>query len=32
MKQQILRLPAEKLFEEELNALIKAETEPVPQG
>ena len=32
MEQQILRLPAEKLFEEELNALIKAEKYPVPQG
>ena len=32
MVQQILRLPAEKLFEEELNALIKAEKYPVPQG
>ena len=32
MEQQILRLPAEQLFEEELNALIKAETDPVPQG
>lgn len=32
MEQQILRLPAEKLFEEELNALIKAEKDPVPQG
>lgn len=32
MEQQILRLPAEKLFEEELNALIKAETDPIPQG
>lgn len=30
--EQILRLPAEKLFEEELNALIKAEKDPVPQG
>lgn len=30
--QEILRLPAEKLFEEELNALIKAESDPVPQG
>lgn len=32
MEQQILRLPAEKLFEEELNALIKAETDPIPKG
>ena len=32
MEQQILRLPAEKLFEEELNALIKAEKDPIPQG
>lgn len=30
--QEILRLPAEKLFEEELNALIKAEKDPIPQG
>ncbi|MBD5130908.1 MAG: AAA family ATPase [Ruminococcaceae bacterium] len=32
MEQQILRLPAEQLFEEELNALIKAESDPVPKG
>lgn len=32
MEQQILRLPAEKLFEEELNALIKAEKDPIPAG
>ena len=32
MEQNILRLPAEKLFEEELNALIKAESDPVPTG
>lgn len=32
MEQQILRLPAEKLFEEELNALIKAEKDPIPTG
>lgn len=32
MEQQILRLPAEKIYEEELNALIKAETDPIPQG
>ncbi len=31
MEQEILRQPAEKLFEEELNALIKAESDPVPQ-
>ena len=32
MEQEILRQPAEKLFEEELNALIKAERDPIPQG
>lgn len=32
MDNNILRLPAEKLFEEELNALIKAEKDPVPAG
>lgn len=32
MEQEILRLPAEKLFEEELNALIKAEKDPIPTG
>lgn len=32
MEQQILRLPAEKLFEEELSALIKAEKDPIPAG
>lgn len=32
MENNILRLPAEKLFEEELNALIKAEKDPVPAG
>ena len=32
MEQNILRLPAEKLFEEELNALIKAEKDPIPTG
>ncbi len=32
MDNSILRLPAEQLFEEELNALIKAETDPVPEG
>lgn len=32
MEQQILRLPAEKLYEEELNALIKAEKDPIPTG
>ena len=31
-KENILRLPAEKLFENELNALIKAEADPVPKG
>ena len=32
MEQEILRQPAEKLFEEELNALINAERDPIPQG
>ena len=32
MDNSILRLPAEQLFEEELNALIKADTDPVPEG
>ncbi len=32
MDNSILRLPAEQLFEEELNALIKAEKDPVPEG
>ncbi len=32
MDNSILRLPAEKLFEEELNALIKAEKDPIPEG
>lgn len=32
MDNSILRLPAEKLFEEELNALIKEEKDPIPEG
>lgn len=32
MEKQDLRLPAEQLFAEELNALIKAETDPIPEG
>lgn len=32
MDNSILRLPAEQLFEEEINALIKAETNPIPDG
>lgn len=32
MDNSILRLPAEQLFEEEINALIKAETDPIPEG
>ncbi len=32
MDNSILRLPAEQLFEEELNALIKAEKDPIPEG
>lgn len=32
MEQQILRLPAEQLFQEEIQALIHAETHPIPTG
>ncbi len=32
MEQQILRLPAEQLFQKEIDALIKAEKDAVPQG
>ncbi len=32
MKQEVLRLPAEQLFQKEIDALIAAETNPVPQG
>lgn len=32
MEQQILRLPAEQLFQEEIDALIAAEKDPVPAG
>ncbi len=32
MEQQVLRLPAEQLFQKEIDALIAAETEPVPAG
>ncbi len=32
MEQQILRLPAEQLFQKEIEALIAAEKEPVPAG
>ena len=32
MAQEILRLPAEQLFQEELDALIKAEKDPIPTG
>lgn len=32
MDNSVLRLPAEQLFEDELNVLIKAETDPVPEG
>lgn len=29
---KVMRLPAEKLYEKEIKALIKAETDPVPEG
>ncbi|MDE7428001.1 MAG: AAA family ATPase [Lachnospiraceae bacterium] len=32
MSEEILRLPAEKLFQEEIDALIAAEKNPVPSG
>lgn len=32
MKQQVLRLPAEQLFQKEIDALIAAEKDPVPAG
>ncbi len=32
MDQQILRLPAEQLFQKEIDALIAAEKDPVPTG
>ncbi len=32
MEKQILRLPAEQLFQKEIDALIKAEKDPVPEG
>lgn len=32
MKQEILRLPAEQLFQKEIDALIAAEKDPVPTG
>lgn len=32
MEQQVLRLPAEQLFQKEIDALIAAETDPVPTG
>lgn len=32
MEQQILRLPAEQLFQKEIDALIEAERDPVPTG
>lgn len=31
-KENVLRLPAEQLFQNEINALIKAEKDPVPTG
>ncbi|MDE6314390.1 MAG: AAA family ATPase [Lachnospiraceae bacterium] len=32
MEEQILRLPAEQLFQKEIDALIKAEKDPIPTG
>ena len=32
MKEQILRLPAEQLFQKEIDALIAAEHDPIPTG
>ena len=32
MKQEILRLPAEQLFQKEIDALIAAEKDPIPTG
>lgn len=32
MEQQVLRLPAEQLYQNEIEALIAAETDPVPTG
>lgn len=32
MNQEILRLPAEQLFQKEIDALIAAEKDPVPTG
>ena len=32
MEEQILRLPAEQLFQNEIDALIAAEKHPVPAG
>ena len=32
MKEQILRLPAEQLFQKEIDALIAAEKDPIPAG
>jgi MoxR-like ATPase len=31
-EQKVLRLPAEQLYQEEIDALIQAETDPVPEG
>ena len=30
--EKVLRLPAEQLYQEEIDALIKAERDPVPTG
>ncbi len=32
MEQEVLRLPAEQLYQKEIDALIAAETNPIPQG
>ena len=31
-KQEVLRLPAEQMYKKEIDALIKAEKENVPEG
>ena len=32
MSEELLRLPAEQLFQKEIDALIKAEKDPIPTG
>ena len=32
MKKEILRQPAEQLFQKELDALMEHETDPIPEG